>query len=200
MNLPTQPTSRTDEARLENAHACASLVLRIGQGDSAAEDELAITYFRRIFFIAFARTRDRETARDLTQEILIAVLVALRAGRIRDGEKLVAFIQGTARNVVNNHARTRVRCPECSLKEIELCGADLVQQLESSERQRLMRQELSRYEVTDQQILRLSLADGYSLVEVAERLNLSYEVVRTRKSRLIKKLANKFAETCDKTH
>jgi RNA polymerase sigma factor (sigma-70 family) len=80
------------------------------------------------------------------------------------------------------------------MQEVEPCGADLVQQLESAERQRLMRQELSRYDVTDQQILRLSLVEGYSLVEVAEKLGLSHEVVRAHKSRLIKKLARKFAE------
>jgi RNA polymerase sigma-70 factor (ECF subfamily) len=200
MNSPAQPTSEGHEPGQENTQTCASLVARIGRGDSAAEEELAVIYFQRIFFIALARTRDRETAQDLTQETLMAVLLALRAGRIRDGEKLAAFIQGTARNLISNHVRTRVRHPECCLEEFEFCKTDLVQTLESAERQRLIRQELSRYSVTDQQILRLSLVDGYSLAQVAERLNLTHEVVRARKSRLIKKLAKKFAETCHKTH
>jgi DNA-directed RNA polymerase specialized sigma24 family protein len=46
----------------------------------------------------------------------------------------------------------------------------------------------------DQQILRLSLVDGYSLAHVAEKLHLSHEAVRARKSRLIRRIAKKFAE------
>ena len=72
-------------------------------------------YRRGVFVIAVARTRDREAARDLTQEILIAVLKALREGRLRDSEKLSAFIQGTARNLINNYLRTKVRHAEVEL-------------------------------------------------------------------------------------
>jgi RNA polymerase sigma factor (sigma-70 family) len=123
----------------------------------------------------------------------MAVLQALRARRVRDGERLAAFIQGTARNIISNYLRTRARYPVCHLPEVESCGPDLVQQLESAERQLLMRQELARCNITDQQILRLSLVDGYSLAQVANTLHLSHEAVRARKSRLIRKITRKFA-------
>ena len=193
MNSYTHTFSNADEQNQASVETQGSLVKRIGDGDRSAEEELAIVYSRRVFAIAVVRTRDRDAARDLAQEILLAVLQALRAKLIRDEEKLSAFIQGTARNITNNFLRSRARSSECELPDIGPCGGDLVQQLESAERQRLMRQEFSRCTLMDQQILRLSLVDGYSLAHVAERLHLSHEAVRARKSRLVRKIARKFA-------
>ena len=76
----------------------ADLVARIAAGEQAAEEELVRTYSRRVYSIAAARTRDREIARDLTQDILLAVIKAVRADHVREADKLVAFIQGTAKN------------------------------------------------------------------------------------------------------
>src|SRR5262245_66681818 len=92
--------------------SCVALVRRIRDGDRSAEDELVENYLRGVFLIAVARTRDREAARDLTQEILMAVLQALRQGQIRESNKLAAFIQGTARNRSNKHLRTPAHRPE----------------------------------------------------------------------------------------
>ena len=175
-----------------------ALAQRIYAGDRAAEEELVNTYRRGVFAIAAARTRDREAARDLTQEVLIAVLKALRGGQLRESSKLAAFIQGTARNLINNYLRTRARRSECDLDSVEVPGVDLVRQLESAERQRLMRRELESFSVTDQQILLLSLVDGHSLAEIAQRLNLSHEAVRARKSRLVKKIIKRFARMSQK--
>lgn len=193
MNSQTHTFSNADEQSQASIECRVSLVQRIGEGDPSAEEELATVYFRRVLAIAVGRTRDRDAAKDLAQEILMAVLMALRARRVRDGERLGAFIQGTARNIINNYLRNRTRYPVCHLPEVESCGPDLVQELESAERQLLMRQELARCNITDQQILRLSLVDGYSLAQVANTLHLSHQAVRARKSRVIRKITQKFA-------
>jgi RNA polymerase sigma factor (sigma-70 family) len=174
-----------------------SLADRIRRGDGAAEEELVNAYRRGILAIATARVRDRDAALDLTQEVLMATLRALREGHLREPEKLPAFIQGTARNIINNFLRTRVRRSECPLDE-QLPGADPVKELESAERQRLLRREVESYSPTDQQILLWSLVDGHSLSEVARRLKMSHEAVRARKSRLIRKIARKFSEMSQK--
>ena len=174
------------------------LVIRIRGGDPVAEEELVNTYRRAVLLIATVRTRDRDAANDLSQEILIAVLKALRAGQIRESEKLGAFVQGTARNIINNYLRSRSRHPESDLATVELRASDPIEQLESSERQRLVRQELAKLSIADQQILLLSLVDGHSLAEVAHRLNLSHEAVRARKSRMVKRMMNKFVRVSQK--
>lgn len=174
------------------ASECETLIGRIRSGDRAAEDELVALYKRRIFAIAAARTGDREAARDLTQEVLMAVLQAARKGQVRESDRLAAFIQGTARNLINNYFRSRGRRAECSLEVVVEISADPVEEQETAERSRLLREELRGYSVLDQQILLFSLVDGHSLAEVAERLKMSHEAVRARKSRLVRKITKKF--------
>lgn len=169
-----------------------TLIGRILSGDESAEDELVMLYKRPVFAIAAARTGDREAARDLTQEVLMAVLQAVRKGQVRESDKLAAFVQGTARNLINNYFRTRGRRAECSLEVVTTVGIDPVEEQEGAERGRLLRQELQSYSALDQQILLFSLVDGHSLAEVAKHLKMSHEAVRARKSRLIRKIAKKF--------
>jgi RNA polymerase sigma factor (sigma-70 family) len=176
----------------EAASQSTSLIGRIRSGNKGAEDELVRLYSRPVFAIAVARTGDREAARDLTQEVLMAVLQAARNGKVRESHKLAAFIQGTARNLINNYFRTRGRRAECSLEAVTGVGIDPVEQQEDAERSRLVRQELKSYSSLDQQILLFSLVDGHSLAEVAERLKMSHDAVRARKSRLVKKITKKF--------
>ncbi len=171
----------------------SSLVERIRAGDSSAEAELYNAYHRGVFLIATVRTRDREAARDLAQEVFIAVLKAVREGQLRESDKLPAFIQGTARNIINNFLRARARRAECDIEDVEVQGGDLVEELELAERQRLMQREIESFSGADQQILVWSLVDGVSLVDIAARLNMSHEAVRARKSRMVKKITRKFA-------
>ena len=178
--------------------AGVQLVPRIQAGDTSAEEEFVKTYRRGLLVIATARTRDREAARDLTQEILIAVLQALRAGQLREAEKLGAFVHGTARNIINNYLRVKTRRSETDLDGVTEPSVDPVERLESDDRRQLVRRELQSFSPTDQQILLLSLVDGHPLAEVAQRLNLSHDAVRARKSRMIKKMVKKFAPLSQK--
>ena len=179
-------------------NASADLVARIVGGEQAAEEELVLTYSRRVYSIATARTRDREIARDLTQDILLAVIKAVRANHIREADKLVAFIQGTAKNVINNYFRTRMRRSETSLEAVSQHAWDSVLESEAAERRRLVEQELERCSPLDQQILLFSLVDGHSLAEVAKRVNMSHDAVRARKSRLVRKMTEKFGRVSQK--
>ena len=174
----------------------ANLVARIRYGDREAERVVLQEYQRAILRIATVRTRDPEMAKDLCQEILIAVLKALRAGGLREQEKLSAFIHGVARNVINNYFRSRARRAEEELSDVEekLAGpADAAERFENEERRLLFRRELNRCSMTDQKILLLSLVDGMALTEVAEEMGISYEAVRTRKSRAVRRLTHRFA-------
>lgn len=196
--MPEEPavaSAASNDANEVNAEASA-LPQRILAGDRSAEDELVSTYRRGVFVIAIARTRDREASLDLTQEILIAVLKALRKGQLRESAKLAAFIQGTARNLINNYLRTKVRHAEVEL-DVELndkaYGPDPVEELESLERRRLVQRELESFSAIDRKILLLSLVDGHSLAEVAQKLHLSHVAVRARKSRAVRKITGKFA-------
>jgi RNA polymerase sigma-70 factor (ECF subfamily) len=165
------------------------LVDRIRSGDGAAEEELVRYFSPRVFAMLVARTRDRETARDLLQDVLIAVLRSVRDGALRDSERLVPFVHGTARNLVNNYFRDKVREPKT--EELSDDCAQIIRhdQLEADERERMVRMALATVDDTDRQIVLMTMVEGRKPGDIATQLGLSSEVVRQRKSRAIKKIA-----------
>jgi len=126
------------------------------------------------------------------------VLEAIRRGQLREPEKLAAFIQGTARNLINNFLRVRSRRSECELPDAELSGGDLAEEVELAERQRLVRGEIEACSNEDRQILECSLVEGMPLAEIATRLGISHDAVRARKSRLLKRIIKKIADMSQK--
>ena len=141
-----------------------------------------------------ARTRDWDASRDLTQDVMLAVITALRAGVLREPEKLACFIQGTARNLANNHLRSREirksREDELSPELVDVLpgpphGADT----ETAERDRILRDVLHKLDATDQTILFMTLMEGRKPADIASRLGLTSDLVRQRKSRAVAKVA-----------
>jgi len=177
---------------LPEALTTKNLVERIRQHEVAAQEEFVNRYQRPIVLIATARTRDPEAALDLCQDVLMAVLAAIKGDRIREPEKLDAFVQGTARNLINNFLCTRTQRRETHLDSIDILGEDPTDKLEAEERKRLVRREINNFKALDQKILLLSLVDGHTLADVAERLGLSHEAVRARKSRMVRKIVKIF--------
>lgn len=177
-----------------SADASAALFERIRLGDAAAEEELVQSFGGRVFAMAVARTRDREASRDLVQDVLWAVVQALRGGQLRAPDKLAAFVSGTARNLINNYCRTRTRAlPDVHHAPVSSM-ADASQMVEDQQRALRVRRAVSELESDDRRILMLTLVDGLTPGEIASRLRLSPDVVRQRKSRAIKKVIAMLAE------
>jgi len=178
----------TAESEASPGTLAAELVERVRVGDRAAEDEVAGSYRRRILLMMLSRTRDRSVAEDLAQETLIAVLGALRAGQVREPERLGAFILGTARNVVNSHFRAQGREPAVVPIAPSMSLVDPEREFEAAQQRAEARRALETLEGEDRRVLHLTLVEGLKPGEIAARLGLTPEVVRTRKSRAIKRL------------
>jgi RNA polymerase sigma-70 factor, ECF subfamily len=163
------------------------LVERIGQGDADAESALVAHFGPRIRALLTARTRNRDLAGDLAQETLIAVLQALRRGQVRDPGRIAAFVHGVARNLANNHHRARQEHPEAPLDEVvsRFVHED---DRDGEERQRLLRRALAGLGPQDREVLLLTLVHGLKPAQIADRLGLSAEVVRTRKTRALRRV------------
>jgi RNA polymerase sigma-70 factor (ECF subfamily) len=97
------------------------LVGKIGSGDAAAEAELLRRMAPRIRLYGLRHLRDKHAADDLTQQVLITTLEALRAGRLRKPEKLASFVLGTCRMTVLDLRRGAQR----KARLLEEFGADL---------------------------------------------------------------------------
>lgn len=79
----------------------AELARQIGSGTGReAEAELFRRMAPRIRLYGLRHLRDEHAAEDLTQQVLITTIEALRAGRLREPEKLASFVLGTCRMTV----------------------------------------------------------------------------------------------------
>jgi RNA polymerase sigma-70 factor, ECF subfamily len=107
----------------------ADVVRRIGTGhDREAEGELFRRMAPRVRLYGLRHLRDGAAADDLTQQVLVTAIEALRAGRLREPEKLASFVLGTCRMTVldlRRGARRRARL-------LEQFGADLLPPPEAS--------------------------------------------------------------------
>lgn len=169
-----------------------TLVARITQGDAAAEDELARWFHPRIRLIASGRLHGADAAQDVAQDTIVAVLEAVRAGRVRDPAHLPAFVFGIATNLINNRHRTTKQ-----RREVQMVVPDppsdadtVVRELDFAQRRTLVRQALLQLDAIDRAVLILSMVDGLKPREIAPRVGLTPAVVRTRKTRAIKAMTD----------
>src|SRR5215510_11135751 len=98
------------------------LALRVGEGHRDAEGEICRRMAPRIRLYGLRHLRSASAADDLVQQVLLKMLEALRAGRLRDPDKLAHFALGTCRMTVIDLRRT-ARRQEQLLAEF---GSDLI--------------------------------------------------------------------------
>jgi RNA polymerase sigma factor (sigma-70 family) len=164
------------------------LVERIASGERSAESELVRRFYRPVFSMVLARTGDIQVAQDLTQEILMAVICALRDGNLRNHQGLPGFVCGTMRNQVRNHFRSlHPESVGAMRREPVLEEPDPEEELANAERLALAKGAIAQLGPEDRQILRLTLVEGLPPKAISERLGLSGDVVRQRKSRAIQR-------------
>jgi RNA polymerase sigma-70 factor (ECF subfamily) len=101
----------------------ADLARQIGAGsEPEAEAELFRRMAPRIRLYGLRHMRDAHAADDLTQQVLITTLEALRARRLREPEKLASFVLGTCRMTVLDLRRGAQR----KQRLLEQFGSDLL--------------------------------------------------------------------------
>ena len=167
----------------------SSLVERLCSGDAEAEAEFARLFSGRLQMMLAARTRDREMARDLAQDALMAALTALRSGALRDAERLAAFVYGVGRNIANNYLRRQQGAPlVVPLEPESVIDPRRPDSLEERQQRLLAQRALAALPAGEREVLMLTLVDGLKPAEIAARLRQGVDVIRTRKSRALKKV------------
>lgn len=68
--------------------------------DAAAEAELCRRLGPRIRLYGLRHLRDRHAAADLVQQVLLLTLESLRAGKVREPERIASFVLGACRMTV----------------------------------------------------------------------------------------------------
>lgn len=143
------------------------LVRRIVAGDPAAEAELVERFSRAVRFLLRRLARDEAAAEDLYQETFRLAIEKVRAGELREAERLPGFVSSLARNLFLSTARRSGRRqkwqadPEAAETEPDPAPGQLARLLarERAERVRRVlaelkndrdREILSRYYIADQ--------------------------------------------------
>jgi RNA polymerase sigma-70 factor (ECF subfamily) len=177
------------EVGLENAED-AELARRIASGsDRDAETELFRRMAPRIRLYGLRHLRDAHAADDLTQQVMLTMLGALRAGRLREHQKLTSFVLGTCRMTVLDLRRGAQR----KQRLIEHFGAELPSSVEPSlphidlDRDRLARcvRGLKERERT---VVVMTFYDERAGADVAGFLGVSEANVRVIRHRAIRQL------------
>jgi RNA polymerase sigma-70 factor (ECF subfamily) len=90
----------------------ADITERIAAGHRESETEMCRRMAPRIRLYGLRHLRSAAAADDLVQQVLLKTIEALRAGRLRDPEKLAPFVLGTCRMTVLDLRRTARRQEE----------------------------------------------------------------------------------------
>jgi RNA polymerase sigma-70 factor, ECF subfamily len=89
-----------DVATLADAALASRIAAAGSRIDSAAETELYRRLAPRVRLYGLRHLRDRHAAHDLMQQVLLMTLERLRAGKLREPERIASFVLGMCRMVV----------------------------------------------------------------------------------------------------
>jgi RNA polymerase sigma-70 factor, ECF subfamily len=101
---PVQPTAQPDlDAEL------ARRIIEAAAADTEAEAHFCRRFAPRIRLFGLKRLRSEAAAADLVQDVLMLVLQKLRAGAVREPERIASFVLGAARQMVIDGRRNSGR-------------------------------------------------------------------------------------------
>ena len=162
----------------------AQLVRQIGSGDPDAEAEFFHRMAPRIRLYGLRHLRDPHAAADLTQQVLITTLEALRARRLREPDKLASFVLGTCRMTVLDLRRNAQRRERL----LEQFGANLLAPAPSAE-PRVDHEQLTRcvqnLKERERTVIVMTFYDEQTAADLAQFLDVSEANVRVIRHRAI---------------
>src|SRR5579863_6198555 len=166
----------------------AELVLQIASGkDGEAEAELFRRMAPRIRLYGLRHLRNEHSADDLTQQVLITTLEALRAGRLREPDKLASFVLGTCRMTVLDLRRNAQRKERLLAQFGRDLPAPVPWSLPNIDHERLTRCVQSLKE-RERAVVMMSFYDEQTGADVSNFLGISEANVRVIRHRAIQQL------------
>ena len=181
---------RLDRKQTTLTHEEEMILLR----QARALDEAALTrihehYYRAIYRYIGFRVEDQVVVEDLTSEVFIRLLTALR-DKNAPQNTIRGWLYGTASNLVKNHYRHKKRHPEVELNE-QIARAEeplgrLVDQKITEERLYAAMDALTE---DQQHVLSLRFGNGFSITESARMVGKSEAAVKMLQARAIATLA-----------
>jgi RNA polymerase sigma-70 factor (ECF subfamily) len=166
----------------------ADLAGRVKGGDPAAEAELFRRLAPRVRLYGLRHLREPAAADDLVQDVMLMAFDSLRAGKVREEQRLASFVLGTCRRVVADVRRGAVR----RQRLLERFGPELAPVAASNEAPNLdlghLARCLERLSARERTVVVLSFFAERRSDEIAGELGLSPANVRVVRHRALARL------------
>jgi len=149
-----------------------------------AEAELYRCFAPRVRRYGLRHLRDEQAAADLMQQVLLVTIEALRAGKLRDPERIGSFVFGTCRMVVLEIRRGGARRDRLLMQyadDVPMADASIAPQLDHERVERCL-------DERERAVLLMTFYEEKSAAEVGRLLNLSEGNVRVIRFRGLERL------------
>ncbi|MCG8467637.1 MAG: sigma-70 family RNA polymerase sigma factor [Gemmatimonadetes bacterium] len=149
--------------------------------DVRAEAHLVARFEPRVRRVARARVHP-DWVDDVVNEVLGAVVEAVRDDRVEDPDRLPGFVYGVTRNVISNWARAQARDRRATEDGLEPAReiSDPLQLLLDEETRASVVRCLESLRDEDREILHMSFYRGLTPTEVANETGIAPNVARQR--------------------
>lgn len=164
------------------------LMTAVKEGDLDALSPLFEKYHVKLYNFFLRLTRDRETSRDLTQNVFSRILRYRETYNERHQFK--PWIYQLARNVhIDHYNKNRYLISDYDDTEaLADQDADARQKMEDSERHEILREALDQLPVDQKEVIELSRFQGLKYEEISKITGSSVPAVKVKVHRAIKKL------------
>lgn len=164
-----------------------ALARRVVTGDPAAEQELCRRLLPRVRAWGLKHLRSDAAARDLSQHVLLAVLEALRDGRVEQLERLGPFVLGVCKNTISAWNRGERR-RAALLERFGPSFADAARINELAPDRKRLAACFERLAARPRTVLALTFFAEAKDDEIVRELGVSFENVRVLRHRALKQL------------
>lgn len=166
---------------------------RLQKGDGDTQDHF-VKYFTTILRIKLRnRTLAADVVKDVQQETLLRVLVAVRVNEVRQPERLGAFVNSTCNNVLKEHYRILVKnqCTDLEGVDVADASADLEGNMIAHEKVKTVRAVLAKLPDKDNKVLKALLQER-DKEEICRELGVERGYLRVLTHRAIRNFKDQY--------
>ena len=156
---------------------------KISKGDESALDFLYKKYYRMMTKLVISNSGTEDEARDVYQDALIVFWEKARSGKLVMTSKISTFIYSICLNLWRKELERKSRLSNEEKDDVEY------QDMESEERDRIIRDCINELGDTCRRILMYYYFDGLSMNDIAEKLGYANtDTAKTKKYKCKKRL------------
>jgi len=158
--------------------------------DSQLFGEIYNRYYQKVYYTCLGVVKDRDTAYDMVQDVMIKVMDHL--AKLENGVLLGLWINRIAKNHCIDYLKQRNKRSTMDINEMvelmdEITDMDFV--LEEEQTFNKLEKAIAQLTAEEQELIQLKYAEGLSIQDLQERYETNKSAMKMRLARTRKKLA-----------